>query len=370
MLVWIRQEQITLPTLLQGAGKQAVVWKPPVYHTLHHMLTNPVYAGVYAFGRRGTSVTLEHGRKRMIRSIRRNTDEWEVLIKDHHEGYISWEDFVRNQRLIADNANGKSYLGRGSVRHGEALLAGLFRCARCGRKLQVCYGGRVTFSQRYACRGAFSARAEMSCIGFGGMRVDRTVAQEVLERVQPLGFEAALMAMKSLDQKQSDRRRQLENALEQARFEAARAHRQYDAADPENRLVAADLERRWNERLLAVHTLEEQIARLRNDHKPALSSDDRERLLTLGEDLSRAWNDRKVTNEIRKKIVRLLISEIVVDVVGDTISLVIHWQGGDHTRLEVQRNRAGQTRWTTDADVIDLIRVLARQMSDTSMPLC
>jgi len=209
------------------------------------MLTNPVYAGAYAFGRRGARVTIEGGRKRVIRSLRRNWREWEVLIKSHHEGYIGWEEFERNQRLIADNANGKSYLGRGSIRRGEALLPGLFRCARCGRKLQVSYGGRVTYSQRYACRGAFSERAEMSCISFGGMRVDRAIAREVLDRVQPLGIEAALAAVKSFGQEQSDKRRQLENALEQARYEAARAHRQYDAVDPGNRLVASDLERRW-----------------------------------------------------------------------------------------------------------------------------
>lgn len=367
VLVWMRQENILLPALLQGGGKQPVVWRAPVYHTLHHMLTNPVYAGAYAFGRRGTSVTVKDGRKHTTRSIQRDIDKWEVLIKDHHEGYISWQEYIRNQKLITDNANGKSYLGRGSVRRGEALLPGLFRCARCGRKLQVYYGGRVTFSQRYACRGAFSARAEMSCISFGGMRVDRVVTQEILERVRPLGVEAALMAMKNLDQKQSDKRRQLENALEQARFEAARAHRQYDAADPDNRLVAADLERRWNERLLAVRTLEAEIARVGTDEKRALSSVDRERLLMLGEDLEVAWNTPNVTNETRKKIIRLLISEIIVDVVDDTISLIIHWQGGDHTRLEVPKNRAGQTRWSTDADVIDLIRVLARQMPDTSI---
>src|SRR6266508_2690867 len=163
VLVWMRQERILLPAVVQGAGKRPMEWKAPVYHTLHHILTNPVYAGVYAFGRRGARVTIEGGRKRVIRSLRRNWSEWEVLLKDHHEGYIAWQEFERNQRLIADNANGKSYLGRGSIRRGEALLPGLFRCARCGRKLQVSYGG-TTSGQRYACRGAFSERAERSCI--------------------------------------------------------------------------------------------------------------------------------------------------------------------------------------------------------------
>jgi hypothetical protein len=186
VLVWIRQEQILLPALQQGPGKQPILGKTPVYHTLHHILTNPVYAGAYAFGRRGTTVALAEGRKRMIRTVHRTSESWEVLIKDHHEGYISWEEFARNQEIISDNANGKSYLGRGSVRRGEALLPGLFRCGRCGRKLTVHYGSRGKHTQRYACRGAFSAQAEMSCISFGGMRVDRLVGQEVLERVHSL----------------------------------------------------------------------------------------------------------------------------------------------------------------------------------------
>jgi hypothetical protein len=173
--------------------------------------------------------------------------------------------------------------------------------------------------------------------------------------------------MKNLEREHSEKRLQLDNALEQARFEAARAYRQYDASDPENRLVTAELERRWNERLVAVRSLEDEISRLNIDQTPAFSSADRERLLLLGEDLSRAWNNPEVANETRKKIVRLLIAEIVVDITESTIALIIHWQGGDHTRLEIKKNRAGQTRWSTNDDVIGLIHALARQMPDKSI---
>jgi DNA invertase Pin-like site-specific DNA recombinase len=367
VLVWIRQQQIVLPAIVQGSGVRPVEWKTPVYHTLHHILTNPVYAGAYAFGRRGVRATIEGGRKRVVRGIRRNPAAWEVLIKDHHDGYISWPEFERNQRLIADNANGKSYLGRGSIRQGGALLTGLCRCARCGRKLQVSYGGLKSYSQRYACRGAFSERAEMSCISFGGMRIDRAIAREVLDRVQPLGIEAALTALTALDREQSDKRRQIENAIEQARFEAARAYRQYDAADPENRLVTADLERRWNERLVTLRTLEEELAKLDTAPKPGLSIADRDRLMVLGKDLARAWDRPGVTIETRKKIVRTLIAEIIVDLTDSTITAIIHWHGGDHTRLEAKKNKVGQTRWATGADVIELVQVLARQMPDASI---
>jgi DNA invertase Pin-like site-specific DNA recombinase len=367
VLVWIKQENISLPAIVQGTGKRPIEWKVPVYHTLHHILTNPVYAGAYAFGRRGARVTIEGGRKHVVRTLSRKPAEWEVLIKDHHDGYLTWEEFERNQALIADNANGKSYLGRGSVRKGGALLAGLLRCARCGRKLQVSYGSNKGNSNRYACRGAFSERAEMSCISFGGMRIDRAIAGEVLERVQPLGIEAALAAMKNLDRVHSDKRQQTENAIEQARFEATRAYRQYNAADPDNRLVASDLERRWNDRLIALRKLEEELAEFDRPAKPSFSPADRERLLALGADVPRAWSSPGVSNETRKKIIRLLISEIIVDLSDTAVTAVLHWQGGDHTRLEVKKNKAGQTRWVTDADIVELVTALARQMPDTSI---
>lgn len=367
VLVWIRREQIPLPAIVQGGGARPVEWKLPVWHTLHHVLTNPVYAGAYAFGRRGVSIAIEGGRKRVVRGPRRDPSTWDVLIKDHHEAYISWEEYERNQRLISDNANGKSYMGRGSIRRGGALLPGLFRCARCGRKLQVSYGGKQSYSQRYACRGAFSERAELSCISFGGMRIDRAIAAEVLERVQPLGIEAAIAATNALDRNRADKRRQIENAIEQARFEAARAFRQYDRADPENRLVASDLERRWNERLVTLRALEDDLVTLDASNVPGLSASNREKLHTLGKDLLRAWSHPGVTMETRKKIVRMLISEIIVDVTDDSIVAIIHWHGGDHSRVEVRKNKAGQTRWTTSADVVELVRVLARQMPDASI---
>ena len=366
VLVWFRQENVVLPAFVQGTGKRPVEWKVPVYHTLHHMLTNPVYAGAYAFGRRGMRVTIEDGRKRVVRSLNRDPKDWDVLIKDHHKGYISWGQFERNQRLIADNANGKSYMGRGSIRRGEALLAGLFRCGRCGKKLTVAYSGTGGATQRYVCRGAFTTIAANSCIAFGGMRVDRAVAAEVLDRIQPLGIEAALAALAAQDEEQSEKRRQLENAIQAARYEASRAHRQYDAVDPENRIVASELERRWNEKLSRVHAIEEELNRIIATPAHTLTLSDRERLMSLGRDLARAWDSPGATAETKKKIIRLLIAEIVVNI-SDTLKLIIHWQGGDHTELTVKKNKAGHNRWVTDADVVNLVAALARQMPDESI---
>ena len=365
VLVWMRQEQVPIPTIGQ-TGRQTE-WQLPTYRMLHSIMTNPVYAGAYAFGRRTSHLTIKDGRKRTVRIRHRDLKAWAVLIKDHHDGYISWSEFETNQLLIADNANGRRFMSRGSLRRGEALLPGLFRCARCGRKLYVAYGGTGGATQRYVCRGAFDAMAVASCISFGGMRIDRAIAQEVLSRLQPLGVEAALAAFEGQGQEQLQKRRQVENALEQARLEAARAQRQYDAADPENRLVAGELERRWNERLAIMRMLEDQLAQITAQPVGFIGAEDRERLLTLGADLTLAWNSPSVSIETRKKIIRLLICEIVVDAVEDRLDLIIHWQGGDHTRLQVKKNKLGENRWVTNADVTDLVQVLARQMPDQTI---
>lgn len=195
--LWMRQERLPLPATEYGPEGRKVVWKLPVYNTLHHMLTNPIYAGAYAFGRTGSRVTIEAGRKRVVRGVRKDRSAWDVLILEHHECYIDWAEFERNQRLIADNANGQSFMSRGSIRRGEALLAGLLRCGRCGRKLHVAYSGADGAIGRYHCRCSQINHGGDRCIAFGGMRVDRAIGTEVIARLQPLGIEAAIGAQEA-----------------------------------------------------------------------------------------------------------------------------------------------------------------------------
>lgn len=364
--LWLRQEQVRLPAIeTTPPHGPRIVWKLPVYNTIHTFLTNPIYAGAYAFGRTGSRTTVENGRKRVVRGYRRDRDDWDVLIPAHHEGYISWSEFERNQRVIADNANGKGLLARGSVRRGEALLAGLIRCGHCGRRLQVAYSGSKGYCVRYNCRGGHLNHGVEPCISFGGIRVDAAVAAEVLRVVEPLGVEAALAAIDHQETAAKETRRQLELALTQARYEAALARRQYDAVDPENRLVAAELEARWNDRLVEVQRLEDQIASLAahgNSDAPTVAL--RSQLMALGADLERAWHHPGVTAETRKRIVRTVLVEIVATLAAEKIDLVLHWQGGDHTRLAVPRNKTGQHRYGAEAEVGDLIRALARQQND------
>lgn len=365
--LWLRQERISLPAVVHGAGGRRIEWKLPVYNTLHHILKNPIYAGAYTFGRTASRVTIDGGRKKIVRGFKRDRKDWEVLINDHHEGYITWVEFERNQRLVSDNANGKSFMSRGAIRRGEALLAGLFRCGHCGRKLHVAYSGVNGSAGRYHCRGSQMNHGGSACISFGGMRVDHAVGMEVIARVQPLGVAAALAAMETRGRENQEKCRQVELGLEQARFETARARRQYDAVDPDNRLVASELERRWNERLIAARALEDERDALATMPDALLSEQDRQRLLALGSDLERAWNSPGATPVTRKRIIRTLINEIVVNISDQAHDLVIHWHGGDHTALKVKKNRTGQHRWSAAADVVDLVRVLARQMPDKAI---
>ncbi|KAA0675703.1 recombinase family protein [Roseomonas genomospecies 6] len=362
--LWLRQERIRLPAVERTAEGPRVVWKLPVYNTLHHLLTNPIYGGAYAFGRTGSRVGVQDGRKRVVRGFRRAQAEWEVLIPEHHEGYISWAEFGRNQALIADNANSKGMMTRGSVRRGDALLAGLLRCGHCGRRLHVAYSGTDGYCVRYDCRGAHLNHGTERCISFGGLRVDAAVAADALRFLAPLGIEAALRAIDAREADGSETRRQAELALAQARYEAELARRQYDAVDPDYRLVAAELERRWNDRLVEVHRLEERLAALQAGQSATPTAEERTRLMALGADIETLWHHPGATAETRKRILRTVIAEIVAKVVDDTIQLVIHWQGGDHTRLTVPKNRSGKHRWRTDADTGDLIRALARQQTD------
>jgi excisionase family DNA binding protein len=362
--LWLRQEGVRLPAVEAAEAGQRIVWKSPVYSTVLRIVTNPIYAGAYAFGRTCSRVRVEDGRKRVSRGERRDQAEWDVLIPEHHEGYVSWGEYGRNQRLIADNANSKGLMARGSVRRGEALLAGLVRCGHCGRRLHVAYSGTRGFCVRYSCRGGHLNHGGERCISFGGLRVDAAVAGEALRLLAPLGIEAALRAIEVRADRAGETRRQVELALTQARYEAGLAQRQYDAVDPDNRLVASELERRWNDRLVEVHRLDERLAETTGGPSEAVSPAEKERLLALGRDLEVAWHHPGATAETRKRILRAAIVEIVAKVGERTIELVVHWQGGDHTRLSVPKNAAGRHRWSSDARIEDLIRGLARLQAD------
>ena len=356
---WLDQQQIQLPVAHGVEDAREIVWQPARYHAVLSVLKNPLYAGAYAYGRSKTIVRLKDGQKQVRRQLQRRQEDWAVLIRDHHEGYIDWNVFQSNQTMIAHNDNARGTAVRGSVKHGAALLAGLLRCGHCGAKLLAQYPGPRTI--RYQCSGYLLNRDCACCVMFGGLRADGLVSEQLMQSMAPLAMEAALAAIDSLQGVNDERIEQKAMGLEHARYEVIRARRQYDAVDPANRLVAAELERRWNHALTTEAQHEAELATLQQGRQqPPLTDSQKRELLSLARDLPRLWDDPRSLPEHKKRLLRIALKEIIATSEGETIRLILHWQGGDHTQIEFQKIRSGQHRYVTDDGLVDIVRMLAR----------
>jgi len=365
VLIWCRQENVCLPVSLQGADGSRVLWKLPFYQNIKAILTNPVYAGVYAFGKTETRTKIVDGRARRSSGHRRSRSEWMVLIKDHHPGYVSWDEYERNQAKIMANTHGQSGTEAKAGRGGRALLSGLLRCHRCGRMLYVAYSGPRAVVIRYECRGARIDYGEGRCISFGGLAVDVAVGHEVLRAIEGDAIEAALQAAAEMQQQRQEWRRSIELELEQARYEARLAARRYEAVDPEQRLVAAELEVRWNCALQKVHELESKLQQF--DRKPQSAPiPSKEVLVSLAQDLPVIWNSPSTDMRLKQRITQILIREIIaeVDETRREIVLMIHWVGGRHSELHLKKRETGRHRHCTNLDAIEVIRKMAGKFPD------
>jgi len=360
---WFLDEKIEIPAVSNGRGERNVDWKLPSTNTISRILDNPIYAGAYAYGRTKTKVEFEDGRKRLRKGIRKEQKDWDVLIFDHHEGYITWEEYQCNMDTLTQNTNKKRPMVKGSVRGGEALLGGLLRCGHCARKLFVRYQGRNGSHKRYDCSRSQDRKGGKACISFGGFRVDLAVTEYLFEVLSPIGLEASVMAIKKINNKSKAVRRQRELELEQACYEALRAKRQYNAVDPDNRLVAATLEKDWNDALVNVAKLEREIDAL-TESAPALSAEEEAEIRELSQNLPRVWNHPCSSLDLKKRIIRTVIKEIVVYLKDQKIKLIIHWEGGEHTELEVLKNKSDENPLRTDVETKKIISELARIMPD------
>ena len=248
------------------------------------------------------------------------------------------------------------------------MLSGLLRCGRCGRKMHVLYSGRRGEVARYGCSGGRELRGSSPCLSLGSLRTDAAVVEQVLEAIEPAGIEAALQASEQVALADQEKRRCVELALERARYEAKRTQRQFDAVEPENRLVAGELEGRWNGALAQMAELESRLQELRGEAAP-LTDEQKRRLLEMGKDLRRLWDEAQTALELKKRILRTVIEEIVVDNVEEPAEhrLQIHWAGGVHTELRVARNKTGMHRRTASGEVVELVRELAKVCDDKTI---
>jgi DNA invertase Pin-like site-specific DNA recombinase len=357
-LLWFHEHGLELPA---RRGDGAVVWRRPCYASIHRMITNPAYGGTYAYGKTGAAARYD-GTGACPGRCRKPRGEWLALRPGTHEGYVDWERAEAIRGMVSDNTPASRH--HGAPKHGDALLAGLLRCRRCGRKLTVRYTGAGHDIPRYSCWRGYLDNGEPRCIAFGGLRVDDAIETEILKVLEP----AAVAAAREAEARAADRRDQVREALlrdlQAARYAADRAFRRYDAIDPANRLVAAELEARWNRALEQVAEVEAKIA-AHDAATPVREAATQVSLVGLADDLRSVWRAPTTDARLRKRIVRTVVQEVVADLDEQAaeIALLIHWVGGIHTELRLPRRRRGQ-RNSTSPDIVAAVRQLVLIASD------
>ncbi|MBI4624012.1 MAG: recombinase family protein [Verrucomicrobia bacterium] len=392
VLLWCRQEGLQLPTRDEHGR---LVWRLPVFGRILRFLKNPAYAGAFVYGRTMRRTSIEEGRQKRTRGHRREPKEWTVALRDHHAGYITWADYEANQCTLLENSTLRGKM-RSAVKSGAALLSGLLRCGHCGRPLHLTYTGNGGKHPRYYCRSATINHGGAACIRVGASRVDAAVVQQVLAALQPSGLDAARQAERLAEDQRSRKLETIRLAQQKARYEADRCRRQFEAVEPENRLVAAELERRWNAALAEVARLDAPLPIPQAAEAP-LATAEIARLRALGADLTTAWEHPAAPPELKKRILRTVIEEIIVRLdsgkavptppsapeppragscsgtteacaphpgANSILTLTVHWAGGAHTTLQSITPARPAHPHATASDTVELIRQLATACAD------
>ena len=328
LLRYLKANDIRLPIRPHfGPSRGQLEWRRPNRVTLSNMLHHPIYAGAYRWGHRKIDPRKQKpGRPGTGRTV--NTpEECEVFIRDRHPAYIPWERFEAIQRRLAENRATAEAMG--AARGGPSLLSGLVVCGRCGHRLMTGYAGKAN-RVRYTCARAMIDYAEPQCQSLSGKFLDGFVAEEIMKVLAPASLELSLTAQADLRSERQRLDAHWKKRRERAAFEADRAARQYGAVEPENRLVARELERRWEEALHQEQQLEEEYARFLREQPAELTDAEREAILQLSQDIPQLWDATATTAEDRQEIVRMLLERVVVDVQGDSeqLEVTLHWAGG------------------------------------------
>ena len=350
-----------------GAWNGKLVWGRLTHTRVLCILKNPSYAGVYVFGRYQYHQTISATGEIQEKMRAVAMPNWRVQLKQHHEGYISWEEFLENgQRLEKNRTNGEQTMLSGPAREGLALLQGLLLCGNCGHAITVRYTGNGGIYPTYLCnRRHLEALATKDCMSFRCDLLDAAVSEEVLKALRPAELQLALAALQELEARDQGILRQWQMRLERAEYEAALAERRYQEVDPSNRLVANTLERRWNETLLHLQDLKKQAAEFQRQEARVFTPEQRAKVLALARDFPRLWHAPSTQAKDRKRMLRLLIKDITVNKLIEQRQLSVHirWQGGACTDLSVQLPPKAADRFRYPSAEVDRVRELARRLT-------
>jgi DNA invertase Pin-like site-specific DNA recombinase len=373
--LWLREQGLRFP-LQPGAylRGQEITWVEPTYHAVHNVLTHPAYAGAYVFGKTRQQRYL--GEDGVLRTSRRKLPqgEWEVLLPEHHRGFIDWDTYQANQARIGANTRPRAHQpGTGAVREGCALLQGLATCGTCGRKLAVYYDGPAKSTPGYYCTGTgqlVDGRGTRH-LRVGGVAIDTAVTAAFLAALQPSALQACLAAAQQLEDGHDTALAQWRRQVEQARYHAGKAERRYRAVDPDNRLVARGLETEWNTALQQLADAENELARRETARPKILTPQEKQAILALGDDLAGVWSAPTTTDKDRKRLLRTLLDEVGIRVHrnhdGGRADLILRWKGSAIAELSVPLKRKPPQRLRTGEDTIDLLRRLAVHYPDATI---
>jgi excisionase family DNA binding protein len=365
VLISMRADGLLVPR--RSAGQSRIRWTEATYPAIHHFLTNPAYAGAFVFGRNKLRRHVDETGKVVTSSHDVALEDWEVCIHEHHPGYVDWVTYLANREKLRSNWRSSVGQGGGAVREGPALLQGLVRCGRCGRKMIVSYSGTGTQSRYLCAQGVNLYGSARRCQSVGGRHIDATVVEEVFILLEPASVAATTTALSEAQAHHEHHLRAFELGVERARFEAERAHRQFDAVEPENRLVARGLEREWEQRLADLRQAEAELATQRARRPATLTADEVAWLSRAGADLRAIFDAPTTTQRERKQLLRALISEVVltVDREAGRVDGRIVWEGGATADFNLSLPRRGHDNARhTEEETVEIIRRLAPHYSD------
>ena len=344
-----------------GAWDGKLLWGRLTHSRVLGILANPSYAGTYVFGRHQSSKQVGPSGDITTRSRPAPQEAWRVVIHDHHEGYIDWNRFIANRhRLSANRTNDESLSG--PAREGLCLLQGILLCGDCGRRLTIRYRGNSGIYPVYQCLWKHrEGIAPCACLSVSSIPLDKAVTDRLISAITPVTIELALAALTNLEERDREIGTQWRMRIERARYDADLAERRYEAVDPDNRLIAATLEKRWNEATQRLHDLEAELAAFERQVMRAVTAEQKRQILQLVGDFPRLWAASTTVPRDRKRIVRLLVRDITVTKGPEprAVRLHIRWQGGATETLLVPlpQKRADATRYPPP--FVERIRELA-----------